>query len=122
MGRAAVTESLEVLAERGWLKLRRAMGREIRIIEVPPSTFTRFGRAYVDDYTKLEARIASAVANEVCYDNTSLVQLTGGDPVIVDHILREMQSYGEVTIVAARGGHIRVQAVSASLKRRVAGR
>lgn len=113
-------DSLEILDENGYIKLRRSIGGGFFPYQITDHGFEAYAEAAIPEYQEKTAAVASAIVNEDLKSNFKIRDKLNENLVIVDHILDMLALYGFVKLSKTTGG-TSVYNVSPSLKRKLRG-
>jgi len=113
-----INESLEILEGRGYIKLVRQIGGNIKYetVELYTSSLDTFLRKELQNYNNIIKDIASVIVNEDVQTNDALNECIDVSPAIVNHILDLFESRGIVELSKTIGSTY-IVSVSPELKR-----
>jgi hypothetical protein len=116
-----VKESLQILVERGYLKLHglQADDLEHAVHTVTDYGFGEYARTYVPDYPGLMRAVALKIVNEELRDDASIGTSLGQPRLLIDHILERFTQQGLIKPLKPLGGGYFITQVSPELKRRL---
>ena len=86
----AVVEALEVLNNRGYIRLGRVM-TGISHFKITVSGFEVYAKTYISDYRTIVDRVVATILNEHLRDLGQLTQTVGQPKMLVEHILSTSQ-------------------------------
>lgn len=117
LSREDYLDSLEILSKRGYLKRSRVLGDPPPDFSVTTHGFDTYLHNFTPNFKSVFRRIAFAIINEGKRLNADIVDATGHEKVIVDHVLEVMADKRYVELNTGIGGYMEVTKVFADLRR-----
>lgn len=117
LSREDYQDSLEILSKRGYLERSRVLGDPPPDFSVTTYGFDTYLHEFTPNFTSVFRRIAFAIVNESKRLNSDIVDITGYEKVIVDHVLEMMGVKRYVELNTGIGGYMEVTKVFADLRR-----
>ena len=116
-------DSLRVLARKGYLEVKEAMGGSIGLVKIRVFGFECYARAYIERYPAIMEAIIDQILSEGPNGNTDLAHALGQREMIISHILQQLAREKLIDIVETMGreNNIHVYNVSPELRRRKKG-
>jgi TIR domain len=120
LGREDVLDSLEVLGQRGYLKLSLVLGGVPRGISHFKPTLVgmeTFASSYIPEYSSSVRLVAAEILNHDNRDNRAIASAIRIHGPIVDHILNQLEARGLLKLSKSISGAVFVVSISPELKR-----
>lgn len=114
-----LTDSLEVLSERGYLKLTRFIGGGFSDYQVSTTGFDVYLNSAIPNFQEKIVAIVSVIVNEKLSSNIEIQERLQDNKIIIDHILDVLELHGHIKQSKMFGGLTRIFNVSPSLKRKL---
>lgn len=115
----ALADSLEVLNKQGGIEILRTLGGKWDSYRVSEAGFELYARVAIPDYAEFTAHLMRLILNEGHRTNVSLQEATGRPLYLIDHILRQLEHPGLVTVSRTLSSEHHFSVFDALLRRRV---
>lgn len=113
-----ISDSLDILTNRGYLINKLIEGGSITAVEVPSRTLEFYCKRCVKNYNQYVLSVISSIVNEGKIENIVISDSTGIPVGIVTHILNFLSAIGKIKTTTAMGGIVLVHPTNLSeLKR-----
>ncbi len=116
-----ILESIEILASEGILKTSGYVGggpeRYGCHIQLTLFGFERYCSAKLDNYEQLKKQCSGLIVNEAVLDNQTLVERTGAQPRLIDHVLHWFEFNQLISTTKYIGRIIRIHSIHAKFRR-----
>ncbi|MBV8544097.1 MAG: toll/interleukin-1 receptor domain-containing protein [Acidobacteria bacterium] len=117
LSREDFLDSLEILSNRGYLERSRLLGSDPPDFSVTTHGLDAYLHEFIPDFKSVFRQIAFAIVNNDKRLNSDIVDETGHEKLIVDHVLEVMQANSYVELDTGIGGYMEVTKVLAGLRR-----
>jgi hypothetical protein len=112
-----VLETLEVLENRGYLELTTSAEGNVLALTVTDYGFDQYVRTYLPEYESLFRAVALEIVNHNRQTGDDIADALGRPPIIVEHIVRELDRMGYIKSQQFPGGLVYIHGPTAELKR-----
>ncbi len=112
-----VLETLEVLGNRGYLKLNTSSEGHVLALRVTDYGFGEYARSYVPDYDAVLRSVALQLVNHGKNNSQEIVEALDQPAVLVEHLLNVLANKGYIGARTFDGGLMFIYEVSPELKR-----
>ena len=116
INREQLSDSLEMLESKAFVKLTRGDNVGLILYHITPYGFHQYCQANIPDYDSMNKAVIFQLVNNSPRDNNTIIKATGLDGLFVDNILKVLRDYGDIQITTFSGG-IFINKVSVKLKR-----
>jgi hypothetical protein len=116
-----IEDCIEMLESHGYFNVTRFFGGGKENygchIQLTEYGFDNYLQAYIDDYNSIVEKVISAIVNENIQSNLEIISKFNKQKVIINHILKVLESKGQIKMSKFLGGNINIYHVAASLRR-----
>jgi hypothetical protein len=112
-----VLETLEVLVNRGYLELTTSAEGNVLALTVTDYGFDQYARTYLPEYESLFRAVALEIVNYNRQTGDDVADALGRPPIIVEHIVRELDRMGYIKSQQFPGGLVYIHGPTTELKR-----
>ena len=117
VGDQDILESIEILEGEGYLDVSTVMGGGIFSMKVTARGFEDYARNYLSDYDDIYRSVALEIVNRDAKHVKTIAEALEQPEVVVDHIVRELESMGMIKAQEFAGGSLFIHNAHATLKR-----
>ncbi|MBC3216147.1 TIR domain-containing protein [Serratia fonticola] len=110
-------DSLEVLNDRGSIRLYRTLGGGLFNYSITEAGFEIYARSCMPDYNDVTKMVMQVIVNENITDNASIATRLEKPKYLIEHILTNLEHHGYIKTIKALGGHQIITDVKVSLRR-----
>jgi len=103
-----MSESLDILINRGYLIDKLNEGGTISAVEIPSTILEFYCEKCVNNYDQYVLSVISSIVNEKKIENNAISDYTGISVGIVTHILNYLSTIGKIGITTGMGGIVSV--------------
>lgn len=117
--RQELHDSLDILDQRGSIKLLRTMGGGLFNYNVTEAGFEMYARSCIQDYDDTIKMVMRIIVNEGLTENNSIAERINKPIYLVEHIITILEHRECIRVIRALGGRQIITDVKASLRRAV---
>lgn len=117
IGEQDILESVEILEDKNYLDTTKVHGGGIIMIKVTGWGFEEYARFHIPDYDSVYRSVALEIINRDAKDVKTIAQAIEQPEVVVDHVVRELETRGLIRAQTFAGGGLFIHTASAALKR-----
>ncbi|RJR51417.1 MAG: toll/interleukin-1 receptor domain-containing protein [Desulfobacteraceae bacterium] len=112
-----LSDSLEMLAQYGHIRLHRTLGKGPYEYEITLLGFDKYASAYIADYQQIIHEVIVLIVNQRLRNNLEIADRIGKPLKLIDHILDLLESNGHVKLSKELGGGVHIYDISPALRR-----
>lgn len=117
IGEQDVLESVEILADKGYLDVTIPWGGNIAMMKVTDRGFKVYARSYIPDYDNIYRAVALEIVNRDAKDVGTIAKAIEQPAVVVEHVLNELDSRNLLKIQRYLSEGVVIETVRPGLKR-----
>ena len=103
--------ALETLNAAGHVKVKRANGGQVSVMEIQRESFGVYMRQVLEDMNEIVADLATEIIGGV-RDNQTLVERFELPPLVVTYLLDDLDAKGQITVIRQMKGNRRIKRLS----------
>jgi len=112
-----LSDSLEVLERRGFIKLHRTTGVRLYSYLITSFGFDQYIQAYISEYSEIQQKVMRMIVLDEVTDNQKLAVKLEIPRLVIDHILDLLESHGLLKQGESSGCHSHLYNVSPEMRR-----
>jgi hypothetical protein len=114
-----ISDSLEILDNRGYIKARRVFGGSIPFFFITDYGFNKYAQVSIKEYDEIFNSMMYLILNSEMRSNTDFSEKLSTPIVLINHVLNILESKGLIKVVRLFGGSVQIHHISPELKRKL---